>query len=100
MAGVLAAVADGRQPAGATPLSRPPANVARPSGIAAIAGALPPKFYLSEGGPATLTLDCRPVSSGWPFHRCAAAAILLLSGVVSAGIFARRVRIGRIRRFC
>ena len=86
-------------PQGATPASNRPGNLSLPSGVAAIGGTLPPQYYLCEGGKALLTLDCRPVPSPWPFHRWA-AAVLLLFGTVSAGVFAGRVRIGRFRRFC
>jgi hypothetical protein len=86
-------------PQGATPASNRPGNLQLPSGVAAIGGTLPPRYYLCQGGKAMLTLDCRPVPSHWPFHRWA-AAVLLLFGMVSAGVFAVRVRIGRFRRFC
>ncbi len=85
-------------PQGAASLAHRPASLPCPSDVAAIGGTLPPRYYLSEGGKTTLTLDCRPIRSNWPFHRWAAA--LLLLGTVSAGVFAGRVRIGRLRQFC
>jgi hypothetical protein len=79
-------------PEGAVAVSDRPGDLPSPSGVAAIGGTRSPRCYLSEGGRATLTLDCRQPPSDWPFHRWAAAVVLLLFGFVSAGIVTRGKR--------
>jgi hypothetical protein len=74
-------------PQGATAVSARPGDLPSPSGFAAIGGTLSPRYYLSDGGVTMLTLDCRPVPSGRPFHRWAAGAGLLLFGTVLASLF-------------
>jgi len=73
-------------PQGAALVSGRPGNLPWPGGVAAIGETLSPRYYLSEGGAATLTFDCRQASSGWPFHRWAAAIALLFLGVSSASV--------------
>ena len=79
-------------PQGAVAISRRPGKLPWPDGVAAIGGTLPPRHYLSEGGEATLTLDCRPAAAGWPFHRWAAGAVLALCCTVSASLFVKGKR--------
>ncbi len=79
-------------PQGATAVIHRPGSLLWPSGVGGIGGTLSPRYYLSEGGAATLTLDCRPASANWPLHRWAAAAVLTLCGTVLASLFVKGKR--------
>jgi hypothetical protein len=80
------------RPEGAAAISGRPRDLPWPSSAAAIGGTQASGCYRSERGVTVLTLDCRQAPSSWPFHRWAAAATLLLSGIVSAGIFTKARR--------
>ena len=75
-------------PQGAAAVSGRPRDLPWPSRGTAIGGTLLPRYYLSKDGAAALTLDCRQVSTNWPFHRLA-AAVLLLCDIVAAGVLKR-----------
>ena len=79
-------------PQGAVPVEHRPGNLRWPDGFAAVSGMLPPRYYLSKGGCNAIAIGLLPARSHWPFHRWAAAVVLVLCGTVSAGGLARARR--------